>query len=252
MEASGLEGKLKHKLRKSAAAAAGGDADDEAGNQQYQPAQLERHQHKRKRLGQLGGKVRAPCGAAVVSGQASTHNVWGCPLLSSRVLCSPVDCCACSCPVVAGRAPAYTAGAAGRFRQRLRRRGRQVAAAAAAAAAAGRRSACREAAGGQGAGPQPAAAGASRAAVQVAAEAAKPEGQKAAAAARAVALGVVVTIRCVRACQLYGLPANPSSQTRKGKGQQGRCDAYQPLLLLQSAAECFSNSTVGCLGHGPP
>jgi hypothetical protein len=59
MEASGLEMKLKHKLRKSAAA-----ADEEAGVQQYQPAQLERHQHKRKRPEQLGSKVRALCRCA--------------------------------------------------------------------------------------------------------------------------------------------------------------------------------------------
>jgi hypothetical protein len=43
METSGVELKLKHKLRKSAGADEG---------EQYQPAQLERHQHKRKKLEQ--------------------------------------------------------------------------------------------------------------------------------------------------------------------------------------------------------
>lgn len=82
MEASRLEVKLKHKLRKSAAAAAAGrDADDEAGNQQYQPAQLERHQHKRKRLGQLGGKVRALWGCCQWPGQ---HTTCGCPLSAQQ------------------------------------------------------------------------------------------------------------------------------------------------------------------------
>lgn len=57
MEASGLEMKLKHKLRKSAGADGGGE--------QYQPAQLERHQHKRRKLEQQqaqGGKVRREVG----------------------------------------------------------------------------------------------------------------------------------------------------------------------------------------------
>lgn len=40
MEASGLELKLKHTLRKSTGADAG---------EQYQPAQLDRHTHKRRR-----------------------------------------------------------------------------------------------------------------------------------------------------------------------------------------------------------
>lgn len=59
MEASGLEMKLKHKLRKSAG------ADD--GGEQHQPAQLERHQHKRRKLEQQqpqGGKVRREVGLA--------------------------------------------------------------------------------------------------------------------------------------------------------------------------------------------
>lgn len=50
MEASGLELKLKHKLRKSAGADEG---------EQYQPAQLERHQPKRKKLEQQQVRVGA-------------------------------------------------------------------------------------------------------------------------------------------------------------------------------------------------
>lgn len=63
---------------------------------------------------------------------------------------------------------------------------------------------------------------------------------------------MVVTIQCVRASELCGLLANPSSQTRRGKGHQGCCAACQLLLPLRSAAVCFSNSTVCCLGRGPP
>jgi hypothetical protein len=53
MEASGLELKLKHKIRKSAEA---------NGQEQYQPAVLDRHQHKRrKQETQQLVKVRAIC-----------------------------------------------------------------------------------------------------------------------------------------------------------------------------------------------
>lgn len=79
MEASGLELRLKHKLRKSA------DADGD--EQQYQPAQLLRHQHKRAKHEEQQHSASKVCGSGLVV-QAGVpklhaHGHWPPPLAGS-------------------------------------------------------------------------------------------------------------------------------------------------------------------------